>query len=193
MALAIPPKNRANELGVMPALDVPKNDCLQIISLHKNSQNIHNKGQIQTAESNVVNLQKRDVDVWIIHEDFEWVDALICQAARTANELYDFDLVGLVERPQLLRYNAPSKGYDWHLDIGVGDTSTRKISISLALKDREEYKGGQLSFFLESKQSIDIPQGTAVAFPSFMSHCVEPVTKGERWSLVCWVAGAPFR
>ena len=54
-------------------------------------------------------------------------------------------------------------------------------------------KSGQLSFFLESKQSIDIPQGTAVAFPSFMSHCVEPVTKGERWSLVCWVAGAPFR
>lgn len=193
MGLAIPPKNRVNELGVIPALEIQKRQCMEIMSLHKNSQNLQIKGEVHDGNSNVVNLKKRDVDVWVIHEDFKWVDELICVAARKANELFDFDLVGLVERPQLLRYTAPSEGYDWHLDVGLGDTSTRKISISLALNEPEEYKGGQLSFFLESKQSIDIPQGTAVAFPSFMSHRVEPVTKGERWSLVCWVSGQPFK
>lgn len=193
MALAIPPKVRETDIGVMSALEIDKSQCQEIIALHNNSQNIHKTGRIRSDNTNVVNMKKRDVDVWVIHEEFEWVDALICTAAVSANLVYDFDLVGLVERPQLLRYKAPSEGYDWHLDIGTGDASTRKISISLALNDPNEYEGGQLSFFMTGVQSVDIPQGTAVAFPSFMPHRVEPVTKGERWSLVCWITGQPFR
>ena len=193
MALAIPPKNRDGDIGVMSALEIPKRECMEIISLHKNSQNTHKTGRIRSDNSNVVNMKKRDVDVWVIHEEFQWVDSLICTAAVSANLVYDFDLVGLVERPQLLRYKAPSEGYGWHLDIGTGDASTRKISVSLALNDPNEYEGGQLSFFMTGVQSVDIPQGTAIAFPSFMPHRVEPVTKGERWSLVCWISGAPFR
>ena len=193
MALAIPPKIRENDIGVMSALEIDKSQCRDIIALHNNSQNIQKTGRIRSENSNIVNMKKRDVDVWVIHEEFAWVDALICTAAVSANLLYDFDLVGLVERPQLLRYKSPSEGYDWHLDIGTGDASTRKISISLALNDPNEYEGGQLSFFMTGVQSVDIPQGTAVAFPSFTPHKVEPVTKGERWSLVCWITGQPFR
>ena len=37
------------------------------------------------------------------------------------------------------------------------------------------------------------PQGSIVVFPSFVYHCVTPVTKGTRYSLVNWMCGAPFR
>ena len=36
-------------------------------------------------------------------------------------------------------------------------------------------------------------QGTLVAFPSFVLHEITPVTKGERYSLVNWIAGPNFR
>jgi predicted 2-oxoglutarate/Fe(II)-dependent dioxygenase YbiX len=36
-------------------------------------------------------------------------------------------------------------------------------------------------------------QGSLVAFPSFMTHRVTPVTRGLRWSLVTWLEGPPFR
>ena len=36
-------------------------------------------------------------------------------------------------------------------------------------------------------------QGTAIFFPSYMEHAVVPVTKGTRYSLVCWVLGPNFR
>jgi len=35
--------------------------------------------------------------------------------------------------------------------------------------------------------------GQSLAFPSFLSHKVLPVTKGERWALVAWISGTPFR
>jgi hypothetical protein len=36
-------------------------------------------------------------------------------------------------------------------------------------------------------------QGTAIFFPSYVKHGVKPVTKGTRYSLVCWVVGPNFK
>ena len=36
-------------------------------------------------------------------------------------------------------------------------------------------------------------QGTIIVFPSFLQHCVSPVTKGIRYSLVNWTLGRPFK
>ena len=129
--------------------------------------------------------------VFVIHEYHSWVDELIINCATQANDQFDFNLTGLMERPQLLKYSAPSSGYDWHLDIGLGDASTRKISISILLN--EDYEGGDLCFFTEGETQVSPDMGTAVAFPSYLPHRVMPVTKGVRWSLVCWIAGEPFR
>ena len=191
MAKAIPPKNRDGEFSILSAFQISQKDCAAMIELHNNSQNPHKKGRVIDDGSNVVNLQTRDVDVWVIHENNRSVDDLLLQAAVEANKTYDMQITGLIERPQLLRYTAPSKGYGWHLDIGRGDASTRKISISLILNDN--YEGGELGFFSEGESFIRPEAGMAVCFPSFMPHCVTPVTKGERWSLVCWVGGEPLR
>ena len=191
MSLVIPPNHREGELGVMPALEISQDQCKEIINLHTDTQNPHRQSKVQKSDSNVVNISQRDTDVWVIHENNKWVDALICTAAVSANQTFELNLSGLVERPQLLRYKAPSNGYDWHMDIGRGDHSNRKISISILLND--DYEGGELSFFVTGEKAIKPDAGMAVAFPSFLPHRVCPVTKGERWSLVCWIAGEPFR
>ena len=44
------------------------------------------------------------------------------------------------------------------------------------------------------KECIEIrPKGSIVVFPSFVYLRVIPVTKGTRYSLVCWAVGDPFR
>jgi PKHD-type hydroxylase len=76
----------------------------------------------------------------------------------------------------------------------------RKLSFTLNLTEPETYDGGNLMFdfgkhgeneFYECKEIR--PQGSIVVFPSFVYHCVTPVTKGTRYSLVNWMCGAPFR
>lgn len=191
MSMVIPPKHREGDLGVISPLEIDAKQCKDIIALHKDSQNIHKTARIQSDTSNVVNIETRDTDVWVIHENNAWVDAIICTAALTANQTFDLNISGLMERPQLLRYKAPSKGYDWHTDIGRGDASNRKISLSILLND--DYEGGDLAFFLTGEQSLKPDAGQAIAFPSFLPHRVTPLTKGIRWSLVCWITGDPFR
>ena len=191
MAYALPPKLRETEVGVMAANQIDQTMCKRLIALHQDSKNVNVKGRIQQDNSNVVNVDVRQTDVFIIHERHSWVDELILNCAKIVNEQFDFAVTGLLERPQLLRYAAPSKGYDWHLDIGMGDSSTRKISVSLLLND--DYEGGELGFFTDGETDVKPDIGTAIAFPSYLSHRVLPVTKGVRWSLVCWIAGEPFR
>ena len=36
------------------------------------------------------------------------------------------------------------------------------------------------------------PQGSMIVFPSFLHHCVAPVTSGTRYSLVIWCCGKPY-
>tara|TARA_Y100000114_G_scaffold85334_1_gene78856 strand:+ start:545 stop:1120 length:576 start_codon:yes stop_codon:yes gene_type:complete len=191
MAHALPPKLRDKEVGVMAPTEISKDICQKIIELHKDSRNVSVQGKIQQDNSNIVNVNVRQTEVFIIHECHEWVDELILNCAKLANDQFDFAVTGLFERPQLLKYSAPSNGYDWHLDIGMGDSSTRKISISILLND--DYEGGELAFFTDGETDIKPDCGTAVAFPSYLSHRVLPITRGIRWSLVCWVAGDPFR
>ena len=176
---------------MMAADEISFAACASIMELHKDSRNSLVQGKIQDNNSNVVNVGVRETEVYIIHEFHSWVDELIINCARLANDQFEFNLTGLLERPQLLKYNAPSNGYDWHLDIGQGDSSTRKISISILLNDG--YEGGDLAFFTDGETQVNPDRGTAIAFPSYLPHRVMPVTKGTRWSLVCWIAGEPFR
>lgn len=182
---------RLSDIGVMAAGDVPSSQRQEIIALHENSQNLSVQAKVQRDDSNVIEVSKRQTQVFVIHEEFDWVDNLIMELALEANRQFQFNITGLIERPQLLRYSAPSNGFDWHMDIGSGDHSTRKISVSIILND--DYDGGELFFFQDGPQSVSPDAGVAVAFPSFLPHKVAPVTRGTRWSLVCWIAGEPFR
>lgn len=186
----IPPFNRDADIGVSAANALTPHQCESLIKLSDDPRNPNIKGRIQ-RESNVIDIGVRNVEVWLIDDSFEWVDELIISEVRGQNnEIFQFEISGLMERPQLLRY--PTGGaYDWHVDIGRGDASARKLSISWILNTG--FEGGALSFFQQGDTPINFRQGQGCVFPSFMPHKVEPVTSGERWALVAWISGTPFR
>lgn len=120
-----------------------------------------------------------------------WLYAKLENAVAEVNQGYRFELEGIGEL-QLARYG-PGHFYDWHLDIGKGSLSTRKLSVSLQLSDPADYDGGDLEIQFDKDGPSPKAIGTLIVFPSYLCHRVMPVTRGERWSLVAWVHGPPFR
>tara|TARA_X000000368_G_scaffold380651_1_gene336583 strand:- start:210 stop:959 length:750 start_codon:yes stop_codon:yes gene_type:complete len=93
---------------------------------------------------------------------------------------------------------------DKHLLIDIPELvgKVRKLSITLMLSDPKDYEGGNLKFDFgvhkETKRFEEISggqvnQGSMVVFPSYKYHCVTPVTKGTRYSLVAWFNGRPMK
>jgi predicted 2-oxoglutarate/Fe(II)-dependent dioxygenase YbiX len=106
------------------------------------------------------------------------------------NRNFHFDIT----RPtyaQLTKYS-PEQYYHWHQDIGAGDPSLRKISVSVQLTSKDP-TGGIEIFYGQDSPIINLEQGDLIVFPSWVTHRATQPTD-ERWSLVFWVGGAnPFR
>lgn len=80
-----------------------------------------------------------------------------------------------------------------HCDLGDDITLYRKLTVVVQLTDEESYKGGDLMVQQENKLiGVSKMRGTVIIFPSFLMHCVKPVTKGIRNSIVLFVYGPPF-
>ena len=146
------------------------------------------------ADSGVYDPKVRSVDTYHIEltDETRWIFNKICTAVGKVNsEYYKFDLLGITHSLQLLHYKATENGhYDWHIDSGPGSSSTRKISLSIPLTERDAYEGGNLEINDQGEEikAID-EQGSITFFPSYALHRVSPVTKGERWVIVAWVHG----
>jgi PKHD-type hydroxylase len=105
---------------------------------------------------------------------------------------YQFEIDGCGDL-QLCRYGT-EQHYDWHVDISKGGYSRRKLSLSVMLSDPAEYEGGGLEFGVDDyRRAVRPPLGHGIVFPSWLPHRVVPVTRGERWSVVAWWLGPPFR
>ncbi len=153
--------------------------------------------QVGGGAAGVVDAKKRISDVrWINwHPTNEWLFAKLAVAIAESNRrFFGFHLSGMNEPLQLTHYKGsgrPDKGghYGWHEDHGPsGDFQFRKLSVVMQLSDT--HKGGRFRFLHHDVDEQKV--GTLMVFPSFRTHCVEPVTKGERWSLVGWVTGPTF-
>jgi PKHD-type hydroxylase len=121
----------------------------------------------------------------------QWIYQKLWSAVEEVNQCFQFDIYDIRE-VQIARY-IPGDFYDWHLDIGRNKTSTRKLSLSVQLSDPSSYEGGELVLrdFDDEEPVKEI--GTVFVFPSYISHRVNRILTGERWSLVAWVHGPPFR
>jgi len=145
----------------------------------------------------VINKSYRSSKIsWIPHTvEWNWLYEYLCTLVKQSNEaLWNFDITHMGENIQYTEYDAEYEGhYDWHLDIGPGVSSRRKISISIQLSDPEEYEGGDLQFSYK-RDIVTAPKnkGSVVLFPSFFLHRIVPVTRGKRRCLVLWVSGIPF-
>ena len=86
----------------------------------------------------------------------------------------------------------------------------RKLSLTFCLSDPNKYEGGELQFYNGERPRLgytlsdgteitaeqikeDIrSQGSVIVFDSRDWHRVTPVTKGTRYSIVCWSVGPNF-
>lgn len=109
-----------------------------------------------------------------------------------ANAAYGFDIRGFVEPLQFTCYGA-RQYFGWHVDIGAGQTSARKLSLTIQLAEENDYEGGDLRFHGAPSVPEARAQGAATFFPAFLAHEVTPVTRGLRRSLVAWAYGPAFR
>jgi len=191
MSIAIPPNIDESSHGVIGSEQIDENLCKEIIRLSKYITPIKGSVQKKGTEDTDKVLDIRNVVAYRIHEEMEWIDELILNLIIDANKTFKYNLSGLFERPQLLKYKAPSIGYGWHTDMGNGDASTRKLGISISLNN--DYEGGEFMVFGSGEQQIPLDKGEAIVFSSFLPHKVNPITKGERWSLVAWVSGPCFK
>jgi PKHD-type hydroxylase len=147
-------------------------------------------GLVPRAEYQAV----RQSTVWPLKMDSttQWVPGRLGKLFAQANQRYKFELRGLLDAIQIAQYGVSDR-FDWHIDLGRGQSSLRKLSVSVQLSDPGEYDGGDLEFQgLSSIQNLR-GRGTAIMFPSFLSHRVTPVTRGTRYSLVAWASGPAFR
>jgi PKHD-type hydroxylase len=73
----------------------------------------------------------------------------------------------------------------------------RKLSCVIQLSDPNSYAGGDFELYgLEGMypDRLDLrQQGTAIFFPSFITHAALPVTMGVRYSLAVWIEGPKWR
>lgn len=130
--------------------------------------------------------------------DNTWIYERLATRADWANrEHYRFDLTGLGEPPQFLKYEASDEvpgHYDWHQDFGGGYSANRKLSVVVNLSDPRDYDGCRLRVQTEKEWEVPyINQGDAVMFPTWTPHCVTPITRGVRYALALWVHGPQFR
>lgn len=103
---------------------------------------------------------------------------------------YHFELEALSDL-NVMEYR-PGDFYDRHLDLGLGAYSCRKLSCVVMLSPPADYTGGRL-LFTDGADAVTQEQGAAVVFPAYLSHQVESVATGLRYTLVCWAKGPAFR
>lgn len=123
--------------------------------------------------------------------EYNKVANVVSEYGYNANsQYYNFDLDGVSENPQLLKYGIDDE-YGWHIDCGSGLSFRRKLSIIVILND--DYIGGELAFFTDKEYKFKLRTGDVVVFPSFISHRVCPVIQGCRWALAGWISGSQFK
>jgi PKHD-type hydroxylase len=130
------------------------------------------------------------------NETFEWLYDLIKELAVEANSIWKFDIHTIIENIQYTEYDAADNGhYTWHQDIGPGNASKRKISVTIQLSDATEYEGGDLQIWRGGNSIQTAPRGAGVSvlFPSYMMHRVSPMKRGIRKSLVLWIGGSHYK
>lgn len=145
-------------------------------------------------KSNVKFLLKND-------PNFFWLYDTVWKMAIQANsEWFDFH-ISKVDYIQLAEYSDEYKGeYKRHHDvfwINNDPKYHRKLTCVIQLTDPSAYEGGDLELYdiaQNTPDKIEIrQQGTAIFFPSFVSHAALPVTKGKRHSLAIWFDGPKWR
>lgn len=149
------------------------------------------------ADKNFRRSMVRWID-YMTNPEFTWLYHKFWQLEVAINkDWFGFNVTSLPPI-QFTEYDESYQGeYKSHQDVFwlTQKNSHRKVSLILQLTDPSEYEGGVLNFerigtYPSDGDKIEMKKrGTVIAFPSFIYHRLEPVTKGRRHSLVGWFEG----
>jgi len=201
-----------DRVATLPNLFTP-DECQQVINTALNDWD-ERESMIQRDEGTEIkqnfkeDFDYRNTTLFIPKGPDDWLFNKILGAIMGFNNSesgYNFDVRGLAEPPNVMRYQAPDINpngkpgkYDWHMDVGPGPVpSMRKISYSVLLNPTE-YEGGELCFHIgrntdpHGDQHMESMLGSMLLFPSYMVHRVLPMTKGTRYAIVGWAHGSSF-
>ena len=189
---------------------VPKKECERLLNYCIKNTNfseasVLNKGDSDTVgQSGRVDPRIRKTDIAFVTPDCQddnRVNEIAWHFLTLANEIkfnYKFESFQPV---QFARYRDGGH-YRRHQDVNESGISPhgelRKLSLTFSLSDPKTYEGGHLEFYrgerpMEEQDKEDIrDQGSVVVFDSRDYHRVTSVTKGTRYSIVCWTVGPNF-
>jgi PKHD-type hydroxylase len=188
----MPHNDTLTKIAVLPGL-LDAASCARAIALARRFPSTD--GRVGTSD--VMKATIRRSQIWFFEPaaETDFIFEPLRRAVEHVNQGFCFELTGFGTGCQIARYSSDDQGhYDWHIDLGTGRFSQRKLSLSLQLSEADDYEGGDLEFHLSGLDRLRMrQQGTLIAFPSFHEHRVTPVTRGERFSLVAWIDGPPFR
>ena len=93
----------------------------------------------------------------------------------------------IINQIDLLEYPVGGK---YHVHTDHFTNTHRHLSIIINLN--EDYEGGDLVFTDQKEKEIKrfkLKKGSIIFFPSnfLYPHCIEPITKGTRYSIVAWL------
>jgi len=131
---------------------------------------------------------------WVpLNKDTQFIFDLIRECCEEANKnLFKVDITGFTEDLQFTEYEGAGKHYDWHPDIGPGKNK-RKLTVVIQLSDPKDYTGGDLIVQTGGEVTMKKGIGNIVVFPSFLLHKVCKVESGNRYTMISWVSGNPWR
>lgn len=176
-------------------------DCAKILEYSEDLPS--QRSEIGTDQGITVDDTYRRSEVKFIQQNdlrFEPLFDSVWKMAIQANqEWFRFNITKL-SYIQLAKYDSSEQGeYKKHHDVFWinGDPEYhRKLTCVIQLTDPSEYEGGDLELYdlnqYPNPEEIKT-QGTAIFFPSFISHAALPVTKGVRHSLACWFDGPKWQ
>ena len=187
-----------NPLPVIMPSAFPDAFCDDVIKLASHLPELDAMTSGADAKGEVNRSHRRSKARWILpNADSQFMFSALDQLFRDLNrDCFGFD-IDFIPEIQFTEYDASYEGkFDWHIDnVTSGKCYSRKLSMTIQLSPSTSYEGGDLLFRGEAQIPVEEirPRGTVVVFPSFLEHCVTPVTQGTRLSLVAWIEGPNFR
>lgn len=143
-------------------------------------------GKISNPHSKVKNnLQLHDVD------GYRKSSKILHDALMANREFIDFAFPEKVAPPLITRYK-PGMNYGLHADSAIiplpDDPLRSDLSCTIFLSDVNDCKGGALHVTQgEASMRFKGTPGTAIVYPSYTLHEVEPVTEGERMVAITFI------
>jgi len=179
-----------------PELMFTQQECKKIIDLTNDVYPVSASiGGSKDTSKIVRNIRSADIYNINYEKSTQWIyDKILATVIHANTTHFDYEIAGLLNGLQLIHYSADEKirgHYDWHVDAGNGEVSTRKISFTCQLSEPDTYTGCELIINNHTSELVGTREcGSMHLFPSYMPHKVSPIISGNRYALVVWIHGS---